>query len=273
MRWLTRRTAVLLVASIVGAALFARLGIWQLDRLHQRRTRNQLVAGHINEPPVALTELPRDSGMLYRRVHVTGTYDFAHEIVLIDRVRDGAPGVQLITPVRADSGVGDDTLVLINRGWVYSPDGMSLDEAAWREDQRLDGIGYVQQLAAGRGVPDISAAHPNRMRWLDAQVVARFVGHPVMPYELVLLPGTGGGARPTAEGTPSGARRTPSRISPPPLDEGPHMSYAIQWFSFAAIALAGAGVAVALDRQRDGKGQGDQDDRHSRDNVAGPNPN
>ena len=33
-------------------------------------------------------------------------------------------------------------------------------------------------------------------------------------------------------------------IDPPSLDEGPHRSYAIQWFSFAAIALVGGTLLV-----------------------------
>jgi surfeit locus 1 family protein len=34
----------------------------------------------------------------------------------------------------------------------------------------------------------------------------------------------------------------PRRLEPPALDDGPHLSYAIQWFSFALIALIFAGV-------------------------------
>jgi cytochrome oxidase assembly protein ShyY1 len=33
------------------------------------------------------------------------------------------------------------------------------------------------------------------------------------------------------------------------MDEGPHLGYAIQWFTFALIALVGAGVAVRADRR------------------------
>ena len=33
------------------------------------------------------------------------------------------------------------------------------------------------------------------------------------------------------------------------MDEGPHLGYAIQWFSFAVIALVGAAVAVRADRR------------------------
>jgi cytochrome oxidase assembly protein ShyY1 len=28
-------------------------------------------------------------------------------------------------------------------------------------------------------------------------------------------------------------------VAVPPLDEGPHKSYAVQWFSFAAISIVG----------------------------------
>jgi surfeit locus 1 family protein len=249
-----RRTAALVAAAVLGTALFARLGMWQLDRLYERRARNRLVASHLGDPPVALAQVGADSSSLYRRVRITGTYEGEHEIVLADRVRDGAPGVQLITPARIDSGIGGDTLLLVNRGWVYAPDGMSVDEAAWREDSRFSASGYVQQLSVGRGVPSISSAHPNRMRWLDAQVIARFVGHPVTPYQVVLLPDSdrfGSIARSEGPHARPANRRTPARIEPPPLDEGPHLSYAIQWFSFAAIALAGAGAAVVMDRRRD----------------------
>jgi cytochrome oxidase assembly protein ShyY1 len=36
-----------------------------------------------------------------------------------------------------------------------------------------------------------------------------------------------------------------ARLRLPALDEGPHLSYALQWFAFAAIALIG-GAAVAV---------------------------
>src|SRR5690606_15364596 len=37
----------------------------------------------------------------------------------------------------------------------------------------------------------------------------------------------------------------PIRLGPPELDRGPHLSYAIQWFSFATIALIGWAIVVA----------------------------
>jgi surfeit locus 1 family protein len=39
-----------------------------------------------------------------------------------------------------------------------------------------------------------------------------------------------------------GLPRLPRRVPPPALDDGPHLSYAVQWFSFMTIALVFAGV-------------------------------
>jgi cytochrome oxidase assembly protein ShyY1 len=41
-----------------------------------------------------------------------------------------------------------------------------------------------------------------------------------------------------------------ARFALPVLDDGPHRSYAIQWFCFAIIALVGAGIVVRNDRRQ-----------------------
>ena len=40
----------------------------------------------------------------------------------------------------------------------------------------------------------------------------------------------------------------PRRWPPPVFDNGPHLSYAIQWFSFALIALVGTAVMIRKGR-------------------------
>jgi len=47
-----------------------------------------------------------------------------------------------------------------------------------------------------------------------------------------------------------------ARLTVPPLDEGPHLSYAIQWFAFATVALVGAGFVIRQARgaNRDASG-------------------
>jgi cytochrome oxidase assembly protein ShyY1 len=41
-----------------------------------------------------------------------------------------------------------------------------------------------------------------------------------------------------------------SSLGPPTLDNGPHLSYAIQWFSFAAIAITGAAIVAVRSRHQ-----------------------
>lgn len=45
----------------------------------------------------------------------------------------------------------------------------------------------------------------------------------------------------------SGLPALPRRLQPPELSEGPHLSYAIQWFAFAVMTVA-FGVLVVRKR-------------------------
>lgn len=227
-------------AAAVMASVFIRLGVWQLHRLADRRAHNALVVQRLASAPVPLETLPRDSAAAhYRRARLTGTYDFAHEMLFVNRIRDGAPGVHLVTPVILDPGTLGDTAVLVDRGWVYAPDASTVDATQWREPPHVEGSGYIQEFARIGNRPAAVPGHPNHLRWIDPAIVASAIGRPVAPYYVVL------------DTEPDlAARHLPQRIPTPPLDDGPHLSYAIQWFAFAVIAIVGALIAVFSPRRR-----------------------
>lgn len=230
------RVIVFVVIAVALAALFARLGLWQLDRLAQRRALNAEVAAHFGADPVPVESLPRDSARLrYRRATLHGVFDYANEVVITQRIRGGSPGVNLLTPLRI---AGRDTAYLVNRGWVYSPDGKRIDQPAWREPDTAD----VLAFALPASTSDSSAAGvagPKLMRTLDFDEVQKGMPYPVARVQLVQLGDT----------SPKG--NVPPRLMPPPPSEGAHKSYAVQWFSFAAIAVFGAGIFAYNDRNRD----------------------
>jgi surfeit locus 1 family protein len=233
---MTRRALSLLVFATIAAAICVRLGVWQLSRLGERRARNAAVGARLRAAPVPLDALTGDSGAIhYRRVRVAGRPDYAHEVVLAGRSREGSPGVNLLTPVRV---AGRDTAVLVNRGWVYSPNAADVELARWRDADSIDVVGYVELPSRRTGAARLAATEA-AYRWLDPVELARQVGYPVTPYYVVVLAAAGE--------TPSPDR--PARLGPPELDEGPHQSYAVQWFSFAAVALVGA-VAFARSEGR-----------------------
>jgi len=188
--------------------------------------RNDAIAARQREPAVQFASLPRDTAAArYRRASAAGVFDYGAELVLSNRTYQGSPGADLVTPLRL---AGSDTAVLVDRGWVYSPDGSSVDRARWREPDTVSIVGYVEQYAPD-AVSTSAARDPRILRRVSRREVSSRISYPLAPYYLVQTGDT--------------ATSHPVRREMPVLDEGPHRSYAIQWFFFAATALVGA-VAV-----------------------------
>lgn len=257
---MTRTRSVLLaIVALIIAGVCIRLGMWQLERLSERRTENARVRAGLVSEPVAMDAIGNDSSRSRAlRVHVRGTYDFGHEVAVVNRSRDGAPGVNILTPLRVP---GRDTAIVVNRGWVYSPDGATIDLTQWREPPGADGTAYVSWLhvaaAAQAGSAATSAAAvqggPRRVMRLERETIARMMPYPIAPYQLILIDdaaaaGAGGAAYDAAAPAPFGTAVSdsmrPIRIPLPALDEGPHKSYAAQWFAFAAISLLGTAAVL-----------------------------
>src|SRR5262245_22424366 len=112
----TGRQLRMTILVFVGVVVLCRLGIWQLDRLAQRRALNARIDSRMAAPAMPLTGAPVDPDALdYRRVELRGVYDPSQEIMLRNRSLDGVPGGHLITPLRLN---GSDKAVLVDRGWV-----------------------------------------------------------------------------------------------------------------------------------------------------------
>jgi surfeit locus 1 family protein len=233
LHFVPRRLMLFCVLALVAAAVFVRLGVWQIARLHERQARNAIVAAAQRSAPRPVLTLPRDTGEVhYHAATVEGRFDFEHELVLASRTHQGSPGVELVTPVRT---AGSDTAVLVNRGWVYSPDGGAVDRARWREADSAHVTGYVELYAPDAGATT-SPADARRVRRLSRSEIASKIPYPVASVYLVETGDTAGNAHPV-------------RREIPVLDDGPHLGYAVQWFCFALVALGGAGAVVARERR------------------------
>ena len=232
LRSLSRRDIIAIAFASVIAAGCVGLGFWQLDRLEQRRASNATIQAAMRAPAVALGTLGASPRRL-TRVSLVGSPDYRHEFALTGRTRSGSPGVHIITPFRLP---GRDTAVLVNRGWVYSPDASQVDFARWKEGDVMTVSGFIDTLSSGRG----TAGSPvQRLRQLEHHRIAAQLPYPIAYFYVVAI----------VEGT-TGGTDTPVRLPLPALEEGPHKSYAIQWFSFAAIALVGTAAFLASSRTR-----------------------
>ena len=231
-----RRDRVGLVVALLVAALCVRLGVWQLDRLHERRQRNALVLAARARPPLAVdASLPADSAR-DRRLVARGVYDYAHERLWNGRSYEGVPGVDLVTPLRLAGGAA----VLVDRGWAPSPDAFLVDQPAYREGDSAVVLGLGMLAPRARG--DVNPA-----------ALRDSVPYRLLPFVIQQLPPATVPYRPL----PPGLIRWPS----PELSDGPHLSYAIQWFSFAVIIVVGSlalarkrGAEAALELSGEGRG-------------------
>lgn len=207
-----------------------RLGIWQLDRLEQRRTYNALLQQRLAMPPEPLDGVvgagkpPTAAAVAYRRVEVRGTYDAEHEVVLFGRSLNGDPGNHVLTPLVA----ADGRAVIVDRGWVPGGLGPPPGEAAPPSGTvRVTGVLFPSEEG---GSFDPASGTISRV---DVAAIGRRLPYDVEPVYLWLL---------------AQQPKSPSSLPvPPPLPEltdGPHLSYAVQWFSFAAVALIGYGVLI-----------------------------
>ena len=222
-----RRDVVGIVLALAVAAACVRLGFWQLARLHQRLARNARTRAGWALPPLELGgKTPLDS-VRNRRVHVRGVYDFGHERLWRPHMLEEAPGVDLVTPLKLADGVA----VLVDRGWVASADAFHVDERAYREPEAADVVGLALLAPRTRGDVD-----PARLK--DS------LPYPLLPFVVQQLPdcatvAPSSSCASAASAAPS-SRSLPRRLPPPELTNGPHLSYVIQWFSFAVIILVGS---------------------------------
>jgi len=206
---------------LVGSACVG-LGFWQLDRLAQRRAANAVaIAGR--ERPLLDLGTPTQEGRAQRRVMARGVFDHAEEIILRGHLLTGAPGVHVVTPLRL---TGSDSAVLINRGFVPAADGAAPEAPVPEEPGAvaIEGIALPVPITEDGGRP---AERAGRTSWrrLDLEAVRARLPYPVLDVYVLATPDT--------------ARRGwPRRVAPRPLDEGPHLSYALQWFGIASAVLA-----------------------------------
>jgi len=220
---------MLSILAIVLAIIFLALGGWQVRRLSARQAQNAFLASRRFGPVLRLDSLPADTGVAhFRRVRISGSYDYGQEIVFTLRGRNGSPGVNILTPLLRN---GKDTAVLVNRGWVYSPDGTNVDLNRWREADTVNASGFVETFPTQGPFPPPNPSRPRAFRRLDRAALEKIFPYPIANYYVVLTDS-------------SSLASAPPRVEPLPLDEGPHRSYAIQWFSFAAISIIGLVIFI-----------------------------
>lgn len=221
-----------MVLALVVAGVCVRLGFWQLDRLHGRRDVNARIRVGLTQAARPLSELLAEhpaTALGFRQVAVTGTYDTADEVILYGRTLDGRNGNHVLTPLKPSDG---GPFVIVDRGWVPFEMDTPPVTAASPPSGTVTVTGALFPPDASGG--DVLTS-PTVSR-VDLTQIAATLGEDVLPMYVLL-----------AEQDPAQPNGLPRPAPLPELTEGPHLSYAIQWFAFATIAIVGLAVLVRRD--------------------------
>jgi surfeit locus 1 family protein len=210
------------VASIAAAAFIAltiALGAWQTRRAEEKleagRRLDEMARAPALQVPATRIE---PAGVERRRVAARGVF-VAHGTFFLDnKTMRGVAGYHVVTPLRLD---GSGASVLVNRGWIAAGERSRLPEVPTPEGvQTIEGVAVVPSSRFLELGPE---SESGRVR--ENLVVSREekrLGLSLQPFVIEQTSDAGDGLVRAWERPDTGVDR--------------HRSYALQWYSFAALA-------------------------------------
>ena len=232
-----RRWGAYLALTIVFAVVCGLLSWWQWSRRAETVAEIDKVSANYDQSPVPVDELlpaldAWDDAVEWRPVALHGEYLVDQQLLARNRPRDGAPGFEVLTPLLLDDG----SVFVVNRGWLPTGSAQDApDDVPAPPDGEVD---VVARLKAGEPTLLGRTAPTGQLATIHLDSVAELVGQPTYTGAYGLL----ASEDPAVADMPASAVR-------PEADEGPHLSYALQWIAFGILAFAGLFWAFRRERR------------------------
>lgn len=227
-RWLSY---LLLTALFAGACV--ALSTWQFARRDEARQEISRVLANYNSEPVPLESVlpelesfnPDDKWI---PVTVSGTYLTENQLIVRSRPREQVAGVEVLTPLRTTDG----SIFIIDRGWL--PANENPEDPYVIPNPPSGVVTVVARLKAGE--PSIPGREmtEGQLATIELPLIEEVLNEPTYTGAYGLLDSE----------TPGPVEQAPLPALKPSLDEGAHLSYALQWIMFGLLAFIGLGWAV-----------------------------
>ena len=227
-----RRWFGYLAAAIVFAIACVLLSQWQFARRDEAVAEIDRVANNFDATPIPVDDaLPEvtsfDPDTKWLPVRFSGEYLVGDQLLVRNRPYNGDAGFEVLTPLLLDNG----RVFIVDRGWL--PTG-STDAGPDAVPAPPKGkVTVVARLKAGEPSLAGRSAPAGQVATIELGDISKLIDHPVYTGAYGLL----ASESPAVSDTPSPA------IKPVP-DEGPHLSYAVQWIVFALFGFFGLGYAL-----------------------------
>ncbi|GAA2023756.1 hypothetical protein GCM10009819_03150 [Agromyces tropicus] len=259
------RWAGYLALVIVFAIACSALGTWQLNRRAEALAEVARIDANYDAEPIPLADaLPDPAGFdidqRWQVVSASGKYLTQAEVVVRNRPFQGSTGFEVITPFLLDDG----TVFMVDRGWIPQDSDGRPSEIAPPPSGEVE---VVARLKAGEDTIAGRTSSGSELATIDLDEVSDRIGAPAYTgaYGILVQDGADAGDPPLA-------------LPRPVRDEGPHLSYALQWFVFALLAFVALGWFANQERRalagdaRDGDADGSGDGEPPRGPRAGSRP-
>ena len=195
---------------------------WQYTRGVDRHARNNVIEERIARSPIELSARDADPvNNEWQSVSANGRFDSNQQILLRNRYSEGKYGYEVLTLFTSNSG----EKFWVDRGWVQAgatattppevtkvPDTDVSITGRFRLDSSLPRGSFFALPGDGQGL----VSELNAQSQLDTE-----------KFYIDLLSGS----------DPSLTPAVPAQL--PPLSDGPHMAYALQWLFFGGLIVYG----------------------------------
>ena len=230
---LTKRWLTYLILTALFAGACVALSTWQFARRDEARQEIERVLANYNAQPIPLTDaLPAlvefNEDDKWIPIVVTGKYLLEDQLVVRSRPREQVAGVEVLAPLKTTDG----SIFIVDRGWL--PANEKPEEPYILPEPPTGDVTVVARLKAsepsipGRGMSD------GQVATIELPLIQEVLGSPTYTGAYGLLESE----------TPAPVETAPLPALKPSLDEGAHLSYALQWIMFGILAFIGLGWAV-----------------------------
>ena len=229
-----RWTGWFLVAVTFAAACVA-LASWQIDRRSEAVSKIERVVANYDLTPIPLMEvLALDSELVtpleWRKVNFEGQYLIDQALLVRNRAIAGQPGFVQLIPFELVTG----EVLLVERGWIAGDSDLNPANAFLPQSSEKEVVGRIR---LGEDIPNRDSP-VGQLTSINLPEVADLLATDLVIDFYVRL---------ISESAPEAAY--PQPLSRPVLDEGNHLSYAVQWLIFAGMGLFAVFWAIRQERE------------------------
>ncbi len=208
------------------------LALWQLSRREEARVEIELVEANWDRAPQPIDSVLAnldafDPQSKWMPVELQGRYLNDEQLLVRGRPLAGVAGFEVLVPFELEDG----TIFIVNRGWL--PAGNEQDEPDFVPSAPAGVVTVVARIKAGEPIVAGRSAPAGQVATIHLPSIAETINPPMYTGAYGLL----------ANENPAPDTRPTAAIRPVP-DEGPHLSYAFQWFVFGLLAFVGLAWAL-----------------------------